>query len=418
MKKYDVIIIGAGPAGVFCAISIKGKDPKINIAIIEKSKPLLKLLLSGGGRCNFSNKKATSEICNKFYPRGARYISSLFYQYDYEDFLNYLNQNEIGYKEEEEEKLFLKGDDSREIVNLFLNKLKDYDVPIINASFIDFKKKDIFESLIEKDGEIISIYSNYLVISTGSDKKILEIIKEKNILVKDFIPSLFGLKSEKIAKHDLKGISVRDVAAKIEVDDKLSDLKQDKVMGDLLFTHQGISGPVVLKLSSYYAEILKENKYKTQIHIDFFPKISFENLLKTLQDKFHKGSTLIKNICFEINLPFKLWSYILELAIIPDDQKATNTSKNQGRTLGMLCKDFKIDIEGKAQDKGEFVSAGGVELKEVDKECRLKKIDKLYFIGEILNIDGITGGYNLQAAWTTSFICANSIVKSFSQNQK
>lgn len=429
MKNYDVIIIGAGPAGVFCAISIKEKNPSLNIAIIEKSMPLRKLVLSGGGRCNFSNKKAIPEICQNYYPRGSRFISKLLYNFNFNNFCDWLKNNDIDIIEEEENKLFLKSGDSNHLVNLFLRKLKEYSVELIYAEFLDFTKDTKFKITIKQGEKKEDYIASYLVISTGSNEDILKILKEKNIETTSFLPSLFGFYSKKIAKSDLSGISVKNVGLsltfnekneitiknEIKIEDEKDfkiNKKEEIIKGGLLFTHEGLSGPSILKLSSFYSLILNKVNYKATLHIDFFPEINFDEFKKKLSSYFHSGSKLIKNIYSEIGLPANLWEYLLKDIGISIDKKATTITKEETIKIAGQCKDFILSIDGKAKNKEEFVSSGGVELKEIDRECKSKKIDRLYFIGEILNIDGITGGYNLQAAWTTAYCCADSIVKS------
>ncbi len=531
MKKYDVVIIGAGPSGVFCAISLKEKSPEINIAIIEKGKPLKKLLLSGGGRCNFTNINAKYGSCKPFYPRGEKFISALFNSYDYKNFINWLKANNIEIKQEEEGKFYLKSDDSSQIVKLFLNKLKEYRIDLINAVFIDFNIKDFTnnfcgeniskkncsfivkfkkenidqadrrikkeslnetESKVEKEikkEELNQIDADFLVVACGSNRKILDLIKNKGINVREFIPSLFSLKIDLIKDSGLAGISLKNVAIKlcpssnkVSLEKKISinnmnyreanNLKTDnrgqidfaeadesdyieknniernnernseinskknneinneknkeieKIMqniqkskniylvGDLLFTHQGLSGPVIFKFSSYFAELLHYCDYKVNILIDFLPEIKEEGLEKDLQKRFHSGAKIIKNFSNELNLPTKLWIFLLKQASIPLEIKTAQISRQQVKQVTNILKNFKIVTDGRADNKEEFVSCGGVDLKEVGNSCQSKKIEKLYFIGEFLNIDGVTGGFNLQSTWTTAVVCANSILKS------
>ena len=456
MKKYDVIIIGAGPAGVFSAISMKEKNEKLKIAIIEKGKPLVKLVQSGGGRCNLSNKKANAKSCLPYYPRGSRFISHLFYQYDVEKFCKWLYHSKVEVKIENEDKIFLKSDDSKQLESIFMQKIKNYNIDLIKAKFIDFKiglksdstNENQFEVILQKytnenfnkgikeEIEEQIYYSNFLVISTGSNKEVLKKIKSKGIATYDFIPSLYGFSIKEIKEAKLAGITIKDVSCYLEIPfkdkdennckkennfDEIKNKKKgkiQKIIGDLLFTHEGLSGPVILKLSSYNAIDLYKSNFKGILHLDLFPYKNFEDLEKEVSEKCHKGSKTIKNICNELNITENLWKFLLIKAEINNDMLANQIIKEQIKKLVCIIKDFKVEINGKSMNKEEFVSAGGVELSEIDKQCKSKKIDRLYFIGEILNIDGITGGYNLQSCWTTAYICADSIAKLYYQNLK
>lgn len=457
-RYYDVIIIGAGPAGVFCAISLKEINQNISIAIIEKDKPLKKLLLSGGGRCNLSNIKANSKDCLKFYPRGSRFISHLFYQYDFQSFCNWLKINKIEIKIEEEGKIFLKSNNSTELEYAFLKKLSNYKVEIINGVFNDFElaknDKKNFKIIVKKEDENKIYYSNYLVIASGSKREILRLVKSKGINVLNFVPSLYGFCIKELENSNLAGVSLKNIQGFIEIKDnfenkydegedakngnlnkngienyynkidkdacnkiKLNQKKIKLLYGDLLFTHEGLSGPLILKLSSYNAIEIFQNNYKAFLHLDLFPDKSMELFEKELNQIFHKGAKLIKNICYEINIPSSLWRHIINRLKIPSDKISNQATSAQVQKITKELKDLIFRIDGKSIIKDEFVSAQGINLKDIDKECKSKEIDNLYFIGEILNIDGITGGYNLQSCWTTAYVCANSIAKSFFQNQ-
>ena len=460
---YDVIIIGAGPAGVFCAISLKEKNKDLKIAIFEKGKPLTKLVQSGGGRCNLSNKKANFKDCLPYYPRGSRFISHLFYQYDVESFCRWLYENKIEIKIEKEDKIFLNSDDSKQLESLFLQKLDYFNIEIIKAEFCDFDissdgsydisiennakdglknekyfkvfvKEKILKDIEFEDKEKKIYFSKFLVIACGSNKAVLDIIKNKGIDIIEFAPSLYGFKINEIAESNLAGVSVNDVSGYLEFPENIEDKNSDKfkegkkvetkkekaikVKQDLLFTHEGLSGPLILKLSSYNAFELSKNDFKAILHLDFISDKNFEEVEKKLSEICHKGAKIIKNIYSELNIPMNLWKFFLFKSDISYEKMANQITKEETKRLVQLLKNFKIKIDGKSNNKDEFVSAGGVDLSKLDKNCMSKNISNLYFIGEILNIDGITGGYNLQSCWTTAYVCADSIAKSFFQNQK
>lgn len=454
MKKFDVIIIGAGPAGVFCAISLKEKNKDLKITIFEKGKPLTKLVQSGGGRCNLSNKKANFKDCLPYYPRGSRFISHLFYQYDVESFCRWLYENKIETKIEKEDKIFLKSDDSKQLESLFLQKLDYFNIEIIKAEFCDFDissdgsydisiennakdelknekyfkvfvKEKILKDIEVQEKEKQIYFSKFLVIASGSNKAVLDIIKNKGIDIIEFSPSLYGFKIYEIAESNLAGISVEDVSGYLEFSENIEDKKVEtkkekaiKVKQDLLFTHEGLSGPLILKLSSYNAFELSKNDFKAILHLDFTPDKNLEEVEKILSEICHKGAKIIKNIYSELNIPMNLWKFFLLKSGISYEKMANQITKEETKRLVQLLKNYTMKIDGKSNNKDEFVSAGGVDLSKLDKNCMSKKIGNLYFIGEILNIDGITGGYNLQSCWTTAYVCADSIAKSFFQNQK
>lgn len=432
---YDVIIIGGGPAGVFCSIQLKQKRSELKICIVEKGKMLDKLRRSGGGRCNCTNLYAVVDNAKKYYPRGAEFLKHLFKGYDYKNFLNYLKENGIKTKIEESGKVFLYSNDANELVKHFINRINEDCIDIIDGECISilptgFDEREIllvntkktknekyqkdepnykkFKIQVKtKENELVDLFSTDLVIATGGASNISNLLSYFEIELVKQVPSLFPFQIKEIAKFNLAGITVEKVIGYLEFN------PEKKVNEAILFTKDGVSGPLILQLSAWNAYELFENNYSGILHVDFIPEVDEQTLYLNLTRDFHNTGKIIGNLNFLYPIPERLWGYLLKRSNINPAIKATGIDKSSIKDLVKLLKNCTFEISNKANHSEKFVHAGGVSLKELKYSCEFKKYPSLYAIGEALNIDGITGGFNLQASWTTAYSCACAIDKKY-----
>jgi predicted Rossmann fold flavoprotein len=438
---YDVVIIGGGPAGVFCSVQLKHKRSELKVCIVEKGKMLDKLRRSGGGRCNCTNLYAVADNAKKYYPRGAEFLKHLFKGYNYKNFLNYLEENGIKTRIEENGKVFLYSNDANELVKHFIDRINEACIDIINGECIGILPAGFYEretlstntkktknekyqkdesyqkdepnyekfkiQIKTKENELIDFFSTNLVVATGGASNLSNILSYFEIELIKQVPSLFPFQVKEIATFNLAGITVEKVIGYIEFN------PEKKVNEDILFTKDGVSGPLILQLSAWNAYELFENNYSAILHIDFIPAVEEQTLYLNLTRDFHNTGKIIGNLNFLYSIPERLWEYLLKRSNINPAIKATGIDKNSIKDFAKLLKNCTFEISNKANHSEEFVHAGGVSLKELKYTCELKKYPSLFAIGEALNIDGITGGFNLQAAWTTAYSCACAIDRKY-----
>ena len=391
-------VVGGGAAGFFLAINLKELCPEMEVTIFEKSKKVLaKVEVSGGGRCNCTNSFASVRDLSQVYPRGHRLMKRLFKRFDFRDAYAWFERHGVPLVTQDDECVFPVSQDSHTIINLFLAEARRYGI------------------LIQTDCKIISLDDlvdyDFIAITTGGIRSHgEELFRSKQnhgiVPVAPPVPSLFTFSIEDESLCALMGTVVNEVTAQIPG-------TSSRASGPLLITHWGMSGPAILKLSSYAARELHEHHYQMPLAINWIsrkdPEI-FEELHRITNAYPQK---LLANVR-PFDLPSRLWGYLIEKAL---GQRAQNrwqnlNKKEHNRLVNILCND-PYQIAGRATFKDEFVTCGGVCLSAVDPNTlESKDIPHLYFAGEVLDIDGITGGFNFQAAWTTAFTVAQAISKS------
>ena len=378
-------IVGGGAAGFFLAINLKELCPEMEVTIFEKSKKVLaKVEVSGGGRCNCTNAFASVRDLSQVYPRGHRLMKRLFKRFDYRDAYAWFERHGVRLVTQEDECIFPASQDSHTIINLFLFEARRLGIEIRTAHKI--------ESL-----EALSDY-DFIAITTGGGTASMA-----GVPVLEAVPSLFTFSIEDNSLHALMGTVVEDVTVQIPG-------TGFRASGPLLITHWGMSGPAILKLSSYAARELHEHQYQMPLAVNWTsrkaPEI-LEELHRIMNVHPQKQLSSIR----PFDLPSRLWGYLLEKAL---GERAQNrwqnlNKKEVNRLVNILCND-PYQIAGRAAFKDEFVTCGGVSLTAVDPNTlESKDIPHLYFAGEVLDIDGITGGFNFQAAWTTAYTVAQAI---------
>ncbi|TMM59428.1 NAD(P)/FAD-dependent oxidoreductase [Maribacter algarum] len=424
---YDVLIIGGGAAGFYAAIHIAETNPNLKIAILERGKDVLsKVKVSGGGRCNVTHAEFDPGELVKNYPRGEKELLGPFHNYCSGDTVSFFEERGIALKIEEDGRMFPVSNSSQTIIDCFLKETERLGIQILKHSSV------VGITTIENDGEnrweVTSIKKTYycrkLLIATGSNPKIWKILENLGHSIEPPVPSLFTFN---IKDDRIKGIPGLSTYASVEVLAKkvyqpkitiqLKTKVSDKVLlrsdGPVLITHWGLSGPAILKLSAWGAKFLNEMNYKFQLRINWLPDYHSEAVISLLQEiKTVEGKkTVLRTKA--VDIPRRLWTNLVRATGISEDTKWADTNKEQLQSLANQLTKCQFSVDGKSTFKEEFVTAGGINLKEINfKTFESKVLPNLFFAGEVLNVDAITGGFNFQNAWTGAYIAAKGITKS------
>lgn len=402
----QLIIIGGGAAGFFAAVNIKEMIPELEVTILEQGKDVLgKVKISGGGRCNVTNECKEPKQLVLNYPRGNRELLGPFYKFNTEDTYNWFEYRGVALKIEEDGRVFPVSDDSQEIVNCLVQNCKDMGVKIFTSTKVmGFKKlKGERWSIKTQNKELVA---DYLFLATGSSKFIWEQLQHFGIKTVRPVPSLFTFHCKDTRFRDLSGISLNKVVINICGTDIQTE-------GPMLITHQGLSGPAILKASAWGAVELAHCDYKFEIKIDWLPDVGEKAFIEMAQENIRK-----KILARNPYIANRLWEQLLKPILKDENITYAQISKKHLALLVHELKNSSFQINGKSTYKEEFVTAGGIDLQEVDfKGFFLKKQPTIYAAGEILNIDGVTGGFNFQAAWTGAFLAAEHLANSLQESQ-
>lgn len=402
MKTYDVIIVGGGAAGFFTAINIKEKNKNLSVCILEKGKEVLqKVKISGGGRCNVTHACFDPKELTEFYPRGKRELLGPFHQFMTGDTMEWFQNHGVPLKIEEDNRIFPESNSSQSIIDCFLNTAKDLGIEILkNTGVVSINKQDDFWTIDTKEQ---NFSCNQLVVAAGSSKPMWKLLTALGHKIIEPVPSLFTFNIKDPLLQDLPGVSVQNVEVAIK-DSKLIST------GPLLITHWGTSGPAVLKLSAFGAILLAEKDYQYQVTVNWLSC----NRQQALDVLFQCRKTQAKSI-MEKSSPYetiskRLWHRFLEVVGVKEQTKWADVSNKQLEALADKLTATIFHAQGKSTFKDEFVTAGGIKLKEVNfKRFESKLQPNLFFAGEILNIDAVTGGFNFQNAWTGGWVVSEAI---------
>lgn len=400
-SKYDIIIVGGGAAGFFSAINIAEKNPKLKIAILERGKSVLeKVRISGGGRCNVTHAEFIPKELAKNYPRGEKELVGPFHQFCSGDTIEWFSNHGVELKIEDDGRMFPISDSSQTIIDCFLSEVKRLKIDVLTGQSVQsiFQGNDYWK--VETNHETFSCQK--LIMTTGSNPKIWEMLENLGHSIIPPVPSLFTFNIKDIRIKDLMGISA---FANVKV--KNTKLEAS---GPLLITHWGMSGPGILRLSAWGAKILAEKKYQFTIQVNWLNDSAFEETLDILKDLKleHSKKVVSKKSPFEF--PNRLWEKLVEASTISSETKWADVSKKQLINLANQLTNGEFQVNGKSTFKEEFVTAGGIDLKEVNfKTMESKLFPNLFFAGEIANIDAITGGFNFQNAWTSGYILSQNL---------
>lgn len=405
-QSYDVIIIGGGAAGFFAAIHAAENFPKLRIAVLEKNKEVLnKVKISGGGRCNVTHAEFDPKELTKNYPRGEKELLGPFHSFMTGDTMEWFSKRGVELKIEEDGRMFPVSDSSQTIIDCFLKETKRLGIDVLlSQGVLDIQLKDDTFLTHTKDSVFTS---KKLLIAAGSSPKIWKILEKLGHRIIPPVPSLFTFNIKDSRISDLAGIAT-DAQVKMIHPETGKVLLENS--GPLLITHWGMSGPAILKLSAWGARLLEPLKYKFNIEVNWTGEKTEEEIFDELKEfKTSQGKqTLHKYAQFQ--LAKRLWQSLLTASGIPETLTWAETTKPQLQNIANQLTKGIFQVDGKSTFKEEFVTAGGVDLKEINfKTFESKIISNLYLAGEVLNIDAITGGFNFQNAWTGGFIVAGSI---------
>ncbi|MCA0932741.1 NAD(P)/FAD-dependent oxidoreductase [Lutimonas saemankumensis] len=402
MDHKDVIIIGGGAAGFFAAINIAESNPDLQVSILEKSsKVLQKVKVSGGGRCNVTHACFDPKDLVSYYPRGEKELLGPFHSFMTGDTIEWFEKKGIELKVEEDLRMFPVTNSSQTIIDCFQSSAEKAGVEILLNQNVHHIK--IAEKGFEIETKTGRFRSEKLLITTGGNSKMWELIKGLNHTIVDPVPSLFTFKIKDELLQNIPGISVPNA---------LISIKNSKysAQGPVLVTHWGLSGPAVLKLSSLAALELADKDYDFEIALNWINSTKEETDERLWQYKKQnpKKKVGIRSPYSEISR--RLWENMLTRAHVDRDQNWSDLSKKHIESLSLVLTETSLSVKGKTTFKEEFVTAGGVDLKEINfKRFESRLHSNLYFAGEVLNIDGLTGGFNFQNAWTGGYIAARAI---------
>ena len=400
-QNFDIIIVGGGAAGFFTAINIVEKNPKLKVAILERGGDVLqKVRISGGGRCNVTHACFEPNELVKFYPRGEKELRGPFHQFGSGDTIEWFENHGVELKVEADGRMFPISNSSQTIIDCFLQATQRLGIVVLTGQSVQsiFKKEN--EWKIET--QIENYLAEKLILATGSNPKIWEMLQTFGHVVVNPVPSLFTFNIKDSRIKELPG-----VAALVTV--KVKDSKLTST-GPLLITHWGMSGPAILKLSAWGARILHDKNYQFTIFVNWLNDADQEEVEKKLKElkQEHAKKSVSKKSPFE--LTNRLWESLVIASGIEIETKWADLSKTQLQSLTNQLTNGTFQVNGKSTFKEEFVTAGGIDLKEINfKTMESKLHENLYFAGEIVNVDAITGGYNFQNAWTSGFIVAKAI---------
>ena len=400
-----LIVIGGGAAGFFCAVNAARMNPSLKVSIIEKSNKLLaKVKISGGGRCNVTHACFDIAEMSKRYPRGQYFVKKAFHQFFTTDTITWFEERGVKLKAEGDGRMFPVTDNSQTIIDCLLKEANKCGVEILMNNEV--------KSLSMVNGEwSIKLFDSRLLTSDfccvacgGYPKSLMfDWLKELGHTIEEPVPSLFTFNLPNHPITRLMGVSVEKVKVKIQ-NSKLEE------QGPLLITHWGLSGPAVLRLSAWGARELKIKNYELKININWIADNNEEILRRRFQElRIENASQKIINKNPFV-LPSRLWEFLAEQSGIKNEWRwAELPSAEQNKFIKNLCQ-YECEVKGKTTFKEEFVTAGGIKLNEVDANTMMsKKVPNLFFAGEVLDVDGITGGFNFQHAWTSGFVAAKAI---------
>jgi hypothetical protein len=401
VRKLQVGIIGGGASGFFAAIQAAKNGAEV--FLFEKSnKVLSKVLISGGGRCNVTNGTSSPSEFLKGYPRGNKFMKKVFKSFNPKDTLSWFEGRGVPLKTEQDGRVFPVSDKSTSIANVLQKEAYSFGVKVLYQSGIQ-EVKQVDGKFFLKSADNIWAVDRLIICTGGKPKKEgYTLVEQLGHSIQPPIPSLFTFNSPSSQIIELKGLSVPNGHIRFEG-------SQLQYSGPILITHWGISGPAVLKLSAFGAKWLHEKEYEAVALIKWQADFTEEGLRTELlaYKKEHPLKKISRNPLY--GLPARLWEFLTDKAEIEHELRWEAVNKKKINKLIEKLFKFSLIVSGKTIFKEEFVTAGGVELNEIDANTMESKLVKgLYFAGEVIDVDGITGGYNFQAAWSTGFLAGNA----------
>ncbi len=397
-------IIGGGAAGFFAALACAAANPAAKVILLEKMRqPLAKVRISGGGRCNVTHYCFDPALLVKSYPRGQAELRGPFSRFQPKDTVEWYESRGVKLKAEEDGRMFPTTDNSQTIIDCLMSEVTKLGVELRTECGVkEIRRLESGFQLQLAHDETLDCHT--LLLATGGNRPGYDLARSLGHTIVDAVPSLFTFNIPDSPLLELSGVSVNPVDVEI-VGTKLQQT------GPLLITHWGFSGPAVLKLSAWGARILHDVEYRSAVAIRWLSGLTEAQIRDFLLKA--KGERASRNVLtdgpFEI-IPRKLWSKLASLCgILPEQRWATLSKAHLNVLVQRLYRDV-YTINGKTTYKQEFVTSGGVSLKEINFTTMESRVcPNLFFAGELLDIDGITGGFNFQAAWTTGWIAGNTM---------
>ena len=400
MKKH-IAVIGGGAAGFFAALSVKKHHPQYRVSLFEKTeKVLAKVKISGGGRCNVTNSTKDLNSLIKAYPRGGKKLKNIFYRFTTQDTYEWFENRGVALKTEADGRVFPVSNNSQSIIDCLLSEAEKLGISIHYQTAVAHLEKNRDQWLLYfKHTESPIAFEAVIVASGGSPKEQgFKWLKDLGHEIKTPVPSLFTFNLPKEPITELTGLVVEHAVVKIKGQGIEST-------GPLLITHWGFSGPAVLVASSHGARQLAETNYHFEIEVNWLNERNTQDLFQQLQKIIlqHPLKTIVNQKGFP--LPQRLWQFLLEKSNLSIEKRWNELGYKNARRLIELLTHDTYKVSGKTTFKEEFVTCGGVSLESIHlKTLESKEAKGLYFAGEVLDIDGVTGGYNFQAAWSTGYI--------------
>jgi len=397
-----IIILGGGAAGFFAAIICAEHNPNTEIIILERgSKVLQKVKVSGGGRCNVTHACFIPNELIEFYPRGKKELLGPFHQFMTGDTMQWFEERGVPLKIEADNRVFPQSNTSQSIIDVLTNEVQKNNIKIkLNHRVEDIQKENKTWKITTNAGNFIA---DKLLIASGSNTKAWELISTLGHTIIPPVPSLFTFKINDVRIKEIPGISVPNATVSL-IDSKFES------NGSLLITHWGISGPAVLKLSAFGALFLAEKNYQYSVKVNWLskPLSTVLNKLKILKKENPKKQLILKSVFKDI--PKRLWEQLVLASEIKPAQRWADISNKHLDNLANQLTNTIFNAYGKTTFKEEFVTAGGIDLKEINfKRFESKIHNNLFFAGEVLNIDAVTGGFNFQNAWTGGYIAGKNM---------
>ncbi|MCU7549526.1 NAD(P)/FAD-dependent oxidoreductase [Chitinophagaceae bacterium LB-8] len=406
-----LVVIGGGAAGIFCAVNAARLHPGLQVLIVEKTNKILsKVKISGGGRCNVTHACFEISEMSKRYPRGQNFVKKTFHRFFTKDTIKWFEDRGVKLKTERDGRIFPVTNSSQSIIDCLLQEADRYGVQIImQAEVKDLKYDAGTFKLILGNGRQLT--ADLLCIASGGYPKLsmFDWLRDAGHTIAEPVPSLFTFNLPKHPITELMGVSTEKARVRIEG----SKLTEE---GPVLITHWGLSGPAILRLSAWGARELAAKNYAFKVHINWLPHFNENNLKEEFRSfRNHLSTKKVTNHNFT-DLPARLFLYLLHQSGVSDHFRFADLPSKVENALIRNLVDYVVEVKGKTTFKEEFVTAGGIMLSEVDANTMMsKKQPNLYFAGEVLDVDGITGGFNFQHAWTSGWIAANSLGNCFQQ---
>lgn len=405
--QQKLIVIGGGAAGFFCAVNAARMNPDLQVILLEKTGKLLsKVKISGGGRCNTTHACFEIPELAKRYPRGQNFLKKAFHWFNTNDTIAWFAERGVVLKTEADGRMFPVTDHSQTIIDCLLREADKYQVEVrLHSEVKTIKKNDKVFTVSLSDNT--TIITNYICVATGGYPKsaMFEWLKQTGHSIEEPVPSLFTFNMPGNSITLLMGVSVPHATVKV-TGTRLVET------GPLLITHWGMSGPVILRLSAWGARLLAAQEYTFTISVNWLGTETENQLRDRWQEIRELNAAQKIGNKNPFQLPNRLWQYLLEESGISSETRwADLPSKSQNKLIQLLTMHM-FPVKGKTTFKEEFVTCGGITLPEIEPNTmQSRKTEGLFFAGEVMDIDGITGGFNFQNAWTSGFIAAKTIAE-------